>query len=202
MKLKDLTILDFETSGLKAARDRVIEMAAIRVIDGELVTQFSTLVRFEDQLPAKITEITGLTSEQLKDGMDEGNAFRILNRVIGDSVIVAHNALFDLSFFHHTLIRLAGRSFSNSFLDTLTICRTRHTYPHTLTDMCARYGIELEGAHRSLNDVIGCWKLLEKLNEEKSVEPDMNRLGYLRKYGTPEWYPEQAKLEGIELKYA
>ncbi|MFC5703003.1 PolC-type DNA polymerase III [Cohnella faecalis] len=202
MKLPDITVLDFETSGLKPAADRVIEIAAIRVSGGEITTQFSTLVRFDGYLPAKVTELTGLTSAQLAKGMDEETAFRILNRVIGDSVIVAHNALFDLSFLHHTLLRLAGRSFRNSFIDTLTISRTRHAYPHTLTDMSKRYGIELNGAHRALADVVACWQLLEKLNEEQSVEPDMNRIGYLRKYGKPEWYPEQAKMESIELKYA
>ena len=49
------------------------------------------------------------------NGMDEETAFRILNRIIGDSIIVAHNAMFDLSFLHHALLRLANRSFTNYF---------------------------------------------------------------------------------------
>ncbi|WP_372661486.1 PolC-type DNA polymerase III [Cohnella sp.] len=202
MLLDNITVLDFETSGLDPTRDRVIEMAAIRCYGGEIVSQFNTLVRFDGVLPAKITEITGITSDELVNGMDEETAFRILNRIIGDSIIVAHNAMFDLSFLHNALLRLANRSFTNSFLDTLTICRNRHPYPHNLKDMCSRYLIELEGAHRSLNDVYACWKLIEKMNEEQSVESDLNVLGYMKKYGTPKWYPQHASVVPVEIKYA
>lgn len=202
MKLDNITVLDFETSGLDSARDRVIEMAAIRCYGGEIVSQFNTLIRFDGNLPAKITEITGITSGDLVNGMDEETAFRILNRMIGDSIIVAHNAMFDLSFLHHSLLRLANRSFTNSFLDTLTISRARHPYPHNLKEMCDRYSITLEGAHRSLNDVYACWKLLEKMNEEQSVERDLNVLGYLKKYGMPKWYPQHASMVSVEIKYA
>lgn len=156
MNLDNITVLDFETSGLDPTRDQVIEMAAIRCYNGEIVSQFNTLIRFDDALAPKVTELTGVTSADLANGMDEDTAFRILNRVIGDSIIVAHNAMFDLGFLHHTLLRLANRSFSNSFLDTLTISRDRHLYPHHLKKMCERYDIELEGAHRSLNDVYAC----------------------------------------------
>lgn len=202
MKLDNITVIDFETSGLDPARDQVIEMAAIRCCKGEIVSQFSTLVRFDGILSPKITELTGITSEELAYGMDEETAFRILNRMIGDSCIVAHNAMFDLSFLHYTLLRLANRSFNNSFLDTLTICRSRHTYPHTLKNMCERYGIVLDGAHRALNDVYACWKILEKMNEEESVESQLNVLGYLKKYGMPEWYPRHASMVSMEIKYA
>lgn len=202
MKLDNITVLDFETSGLDPARDRVIEVAAIRCYGGEIVSQFNTLVRFDGELAPKVTELTGITSADLVNGMDEETAFRILNRVVGDSIIVAHNATFDLGFLHHALLRFANRTFSNSFLDTLTISRDRHAYPHNLKEMCDRYGIELEGAHRSLNDVYACWKLLEKMNEEKSVEPYLNVLGYLKKYGMPRWYPQHASMMSVEIKYA
>lgn len=202
MNLDNITVLDFETSGLDSSRDRVIEMAAIRCYGGEIVSQFSTLIRFDGVLPPKITEITGITSGDLVNGMDEETAFRILNRIIGNSTIVAHNAMFDLSFLHHTLLRLANRSFTNSFLDTLTIARERHTYPHNLKEMCDRYGIVLDGAHRSLNDVIACWKLLEKMNEERSVSDHLNVLGYMKKFGAPKWYPQHASIVPVEIKYA
>ena len=202
MKLDNITVLDFETSGLDPARDRVIEMAAIRCYGGEIVSQFNTLVRFDGELAPKITELTGITSADLVNGMDEETAFRILNRVVGDSIIVAHNATFDLGFLHHALLRLANRTFSNSFLDTLTISRDRHVYPHNLKEMCVRYDVELEGAHRSLNDVYACWKLLEKMNEEQSVDPYLNVLGYLEKYGMPKWYPQHASMMSVEIKYA
>jgi len=202
MDLSDITVLDFETSGLNPVRDRIIEIAAVRCHEGRIVSRFSTLVRFDGPLPAKVTELTGLVAADLENGLDEETALRILNRFIGSNVIVAHNAAFDLGFLHHALMRHAGRSFSNRFLDTLTICRDRQPYPHNLAEMCKRYGIDLSGAHRALADVEGCWELLRKLNEESSVAPYVNRLSYLPKYGPPAWYPPQAELQTATIRYA
>lgn len=197
----NFTVFDFETTGLDPENDRVIEMAAIRVCDGQIVSEFSTLVNNGPIVP-KITEITGITNEDLVHGMDERTAFQILNRFIGDNVLVAHNAAFDLAFLHFSLMRNANRTFENQFYDTLTISRDRHFYPHKLTDMCDRYGIALEGAHRALNDVYGCWDLLKKLHEEDRIDQWMNKLGYMKKYGPPKWAPDHAVLFGTDNKYA
>lgn len=199
--LSNVTVFDFETTGLKPQQDQVIEMAAIRCIDGEVVSEFRTLVQFAGTLPAKIIEITGITDSMLVGAMDEETAFRVLNRMIGDSLLVAHNAAFDLSFLHFAFQRLAGRSFSNHFIDTLTISRDRHFYPHKLEDMCRRYEIELSGAHRALNDVYGCWGLLQRLHDEEPIDNYLNRLGYLNKYGPPAWSPAHAKLYGTDNRY-
>jgi DNA polymerase III subunit epsilon len=193
--LDNVTIFDFETSGLDPKNERVIELAAVKVKDGKIVGEFSTLIKHEGLiLSEKIAELTGITDDALKYGMDELTAFKILNHMIGDSLIVAHNAPFDMAFLHHTLMRLAGRSFSNSFIDTLTISRERSRYPHKLEAMCEKYDINLEGAHRALNDVHGCWELLQKLHEEKAVDAYINKLGYIRKYGAPEWTPDHAEV--------
>ncbi|WP_168121690.1 3'-5' exonuclease [Paenibacillus sp. HB172176] len=195
------TIFDFETSGLDPKKDRVIEMAAIRVVNGEIASEFSTLVQYEGKLSSKITQLTGITDDMTACGMDEDTAFRILNRFIGDHILIAHNAQFDLSFLHHSLMRIAGRSFRNDFIDTLTISRQRHVYPHTLKDMCDRYGIPLIGGHRALNDVVACWELFRTMEEEQPSPEALNLLGYMKKYGPPAWSPPHAKLVPIELKY-
>ncbi|MFC4776929.1 PolC-type DNA polymerase III [Paenibacillus sp. GCM10023252] len=202
MKLTNMTVIDFETSGLNPEQDRIIEVAAIRCHEGEIVSRFSTLVQFDGVLSPKITEITGIQTEDLVNGMDEETALRVLNRFIGGNTIVAHNAAFDLSFLHYGLMRHAGRSFRNDFIDTLTICRDHQVYPHTLGEMCQRYGIDLSGAHRALNDVEACWALLGKLNEEQQVEDYINKLSYIAKYGPPKWLPAHANTEPVRLKYA
>lgn len=199
---KSFTVFDFETSGLDPKKDRVIEMAAIRVVNGVVASEFSTLVQYDGKLSPKITELTGITDDMTSTGMDEDTAFRILNRMLGDHILIAHNALFDLGFLHHSLMRIAGRSFGNDFIDTLTISRERHVYPHTLGDMCDRYGIPLVGGHRALNDVHACWELFRELDREKSGLDSLNTLGYLKKYGPPAWSPPNASMVPIELKYA
>lgn len=201
--LNNVTVFDFETTGLDPANDRVIEMAAIRIRDGEVVSQFQTIVSQPIELPDKITKITGITPELMQRGMDEATAFKILIRFMyEDALLVAHNAAFDLAFLHHTLQRLAGRTFSNPFIDTLTIARDRHVYPHKLENMTERYGIKLEGAHRALNDVYGCWELLKAMHAEEALDKYLNRLGYLNKYGPPKWNPEHARLQGQDNQYA
>ncbi|TCZ76078.1 3'-5' exonuclease [Paenibacillus albiflavus] len=200
--LSNITIFDFETTGLNPEQDRVIEMAAIRVRNGEIVGEFQTLVQHQMELPAKITEITGITSDQMRSGMNETLAFKMLRVFMGDSMLVAHNAAFDLQFLHWAMQRIGNKTFENPFLDTMTISRERHPYPHKLTDMCNRYGIVLDGAHRALNDVRGTLELLKAMHKEKSVEQYVNSLGYLNKYGPPPWVPSYTNLFGTDNRYA
>ena len=200
--LNDITVFDFETSGLDPVNDRVIEIAAIRIRDGQVVSEFSTLVRLTDrELSPKVTELTGITPEMLAGGMDETLAFKILRNLMGDSLLVAHNAAFDLQFLHWGMQRIGGKTFSNDFIDTLTIARDRFTYPHRLEDLCQRLGIALDGAHRALNDVYACWKLLQTMHEQEPVDNWVNRLGYLRKYPPPVWVPAHAKVFPTDNRY-
>ncbi|NRS15861.1 3'-5' exonuclease [Brevibacillus sp. HB1.4B] len=197
--LEDLTVIDFETSGLDSKKDRVIELAAIRVKKGEIISEFSTLVHFNGNLTEKITEITGITNQNVALGMQEDLAFKMLFQFIEDSTLIAHNAGFDLGFLHFSLKRIMGQSFENNFIDTLTICRDRNGYPHTLNEMCARYSVSVNESHRALADSLACWELFKKLNEEESVEKYLNVLGYYKKYGPPKWTPNNAKLVGQEI---
>ncbi|MDB5053397.1 MAG: hypothetical protein JWM44_1447 [Bacilli bacterium] len=197
----NITVFDFETTGLDPQKDRVIEMAAIRIANGQVVGEFSTLVQFNGTLSPKIIELTGITDAALQHGFDEVTAFKVFNRFIGDSLIVAHNAAFDLGFLHYSLKRLAGRSFSNSFIDTLTVSRDRTFFPYKLVDLCQRYDISLVGAHRALSDVYGCWHLYEKLNQEARIDEYLNKLGFMPKYGPPKWKPDYAVLQSQENRY-
>ncbi|MGG1638272.1 3'-5' exonuclease [Paenibacillus sp. NRS-1760] len=200
--LNDVCVFDFETSGLSPLEDRVIEMAAIRVINGVQVSEFRTFVKYDVKLVPKITELTGITDEHLVNGMDEKNALMNLRRVMGPkTLLVAHNAQFDLAFLHYAMFRIAQITFDNPFIDTLTIARDRTTYPHTLTDMCGKYNIPLEGAHRALEDVEGTLALLQAMHKEQPVDDWLNKLGYLKKFGPPKWYPQHAGLVPMQLKY-
>ncbi|MGM0882552.1 MAG: 3'-5' exonuclease [Bacillota bacterium] len=200
--LNDICVFDFETTGLDHANDQVIEMAAIRVIKGRIVTSFNTFLRLDRELPAKITELTGITADDLVGGMAEKAAFLCLRHIMGpDSLLVAHNAAFDLQFLHHAMQRLADKTFANPFIDTLTIARDRTTYPHKLTNMCDKYGIKLEGAHRALADVEGTLALLQAMNKAHPVDEYVNRLGYLKKHGPPAWIPNHAILIESKLEY-
>jgi DNA polymerase-3 subunit epsilon len=194
-------VFDVETSGLSPATgDKVIELAAVRFVNGVEIGNFSCVINNGPVTP-KIIEITKITNEMIASGMDEVGAIQSFLRLAEGATLIAHNAGFDLRFIHYTLMRLTGRTLSNPFYDTLTISRERTTYPHTLGDMCTKYGIKLEGAHRALNDVYACWELFKSLNMETPVNNYLNRLGYMKKYGREGWYPEYADVYPLTLKY-
>jgi DNA polymerase III subunit epsilon len=198
---KYITIFDFETSGLNPEKDRVIEVAAIRCKDDKVISEFSSLVKYDEALSPKIVELTGIKSDDLEFGLPEDTTFRILNRFLSDSLLVAHNASFDLSFLHFGLMRFANRTFSNPFIDTLTISRDILYYPNTLKDTCNHYAVALEGTHRALNDVYACWEIYKRFSQEIDMNQYINRLSYLKKYGPPKWVPAYATVIPTENRY-
>lgn len=199
--LNNITVFDFETTGLSPREERVVEMAALRIRNGVVIGSFQTLVHQTREIHPKAKEAHGIQESDLEHAMDEAMAFDILLSIMGDSTIVAHNATFDLGFLHDGFQRLFGHTVQNNFIDTLTIARDRFTYPHTLESVCGKLGISLDGAHRALNDVYGCFEILKAMHESEPVDQYVNVLGYLRKFGPPKWSPAYARLIPMENRY-
>lgn len=200
--IDNVTVFDFETTGFDPVNDRVVEIAAIKRKNGEL-KKYEALIKIDRKLPPKITELTRITDEMLQEkGIDEKQAFQELIDLIDDSIIVAHNAAFDMQFLHHAMMRLFGRTFNNDFIDTVTISRERFPYPHKLENMLERFGVTLIGAHRAINDVETTLFLLDKLHEQEPIDEFINKIGYLKKYGMASWYPEHAYVFGTYNRYA
>lgn len=194
-------VFDFETTGLDAKTSKVTEIGVARFIDGKVVSQFSTFIKLDEQLTPRVKELTGITDEDLKTGLEEKFAFRVLWEFLGDDVVVCHNAGFDMAFLEAAFQKHFGKSFKNKFIDTLTIGRDRKTYPHTLGDMCEKYDIWVDEKHRAINDVWLAGKLLIAMDQEEDVTPWINKLGYMKKYGPPKWHPEHAELVESVVKY-
>lgn len=199
MHFDNLTIFDFETTGLDPVKDTIIEIAAIKVRNGNRVGTLSIVVDPEREVPEFITNLTGITNEDVKGQPILKDVLPFFLNFIGDSVLVAHNAAFDLSFLEAKSRELELPLPTNEFIDTRTICIDKFPYKsHKLTDMCEQLGINLTGAHRALNDVTATGNLLYKLNKEYGdVSEYKNVLFYFRKYGYPEGVPERAKLVAI-----
>lgn len=192
--LDNVTVLDFETTGLPGSKARVIEMAALRSAGGKVVAQFQTMVKLEGELPPKITQITGIRAEDLEHGLEEHAAFTILQAFIGDSVVAAHNAPYDLGFLYKAYKRLRLPPTHHPFLDTLSVCRLRQPSPRSLPDMCRAYGIPLTRWHRALPDTTATWHLLHRLHAESPIDPMLNKVVVNPKYGAPRWLPPYAEV--------
>ena len=159
-----IVVLDFETTGLDTNRDRVIEIGAVKLVNGAVTDNFGMLVNPEVPLPPKITQITGITDMMLKDEQKAAQAIPLLMDFIGDCAIAAHNASFDCAILKSELRRL-GKTFSAPVLDTLTMSRKLypHLKSHKLKSVCKALGVSLKNAHRAVHDAAATAQCLAKM---------------------------------------
>lgn len=113
---------DIETTGLSAARDKITEIGAVKVENGIIADKFSTFVNPEMPIPQKITQLTGITDEMVKDAPSQSEAVSAFLEFAGDNVLVAHNAPFDTSFIAKACENM-GRKYNYTSIDTVAISR-------------------------------------------------------------------------------
>ena len=118
----EFILFDIETTGLNRQDDRITEIGAVRVRNGEIRDSFDTFVNPKIPIPPRITELTGINDEMVKDAPGIREALQAFYAFCGDSVLVAHNAKFDTSFIKTTAARL-DMPFTYTFLDTLTLAK-------------------------------------------------------------------------------
>lgn len=166
------TVIDLETTGLDPRYDSIIEVAAARVQDDNIVAEYSSLVNPGYSLDPYITELTGITDEMLKDAPSLNSVLPAFLDFIGSSVIVGHNVNFDINFIYDACIDLLGKPFVNDFVDTLRI--SRRLYPdmkhHRLGDMVLRFRIIGGVDHRALSDVQKTQACFLKMKQDAALQ--------------------------------
>ena len=161
-------VFDFETTGFNAGGgDSIIEIGAVLIKNGEIIDRFDELVNPGRPLPAKITEITNITDEMLKDKDNEENAVKRFIEFFKDYPMVAHNAKFDCSFLEMAYKKYNLGTFTNCVIDTLELSRTLDSgfARHNLTALVKRYNVEWDedAHHRADYDAEGTAKVLDKM---------------------------------------
>ena len=148
-----IVVLDFETTGLNPRTDRIIEIGAVRIHNGQVADSFSMLVNPGVPLDDKVVKITGIRDYMLKDQPSAEQALPQLMAFIGSSPLAAHNAAFDMAFLREEQARL-GQPFDFPQIDTLAFAQK--LYPdmkrYRLVDVCRKLGVTLKNAHRAVHD--------------------------------------------------
>lgn len=171
MMTRDFTVVDLETTGLNATRDRIIEIGALKIRNGEVADSFSQLVNPERMISSVITEVTGIDDDMVRDADTIQCVLPKFLEFAGDDVLLGHNLQFDYSFLKQNAVNLSFH-FERMGVDTLKIARARlkELPSRSLEDLCRYYGIEDKNHHRALNDVTVTWALYRILEERFAQE--------------------------------
>ena len=164
---KDCTVIDLETTGLSPRCDEIIELAAIKVRDGEIRDSFQQLVKPKDGISDFISSITNITNEMVADAPSIESALLGYLNFIGSDIVVGHNVCFDVNFLFDNCASIFGSAFTNNYINTVRVAKRLVDLPHyKLSDLCAYFGINRENAHRALADCQMTYALVGKLKEK------------------------------------
>ncbi|WP_430696768.1 PolC-type DNA polymerase III [Metabacillus mangrovi] len=159
-------VFDVETTGLSAVYDTVIELAAVKVKDGEIIDRFESFANPHHPLSATTTDLTGITDDMVKNAPELKDVLADFKKWAEDDILVAHNASFDMGFLNAGYTRLLGEEkASNPVIDTLELGRL--LYPdlksHRLNTLCKKFDIELTQHHRAIYDAEATGHLLLRM---------------------------------------
>lgn len=172
-------VFDLETTGFKAGLDKITEIAVCKVKNGQIIDEFTTFVNPERPIPKEVQELTHITEDMVKDAPKIDEILPQFLEFTKGSVLVAHNASFDLGFISHFAKELK-LEFNNMAIDTLTISRElyEHYQNHKLGTIAENMAISLEGAHRAINDVRATVKIFNQMIEDINNK-GLNVKGYV-----------------------
>lgn len=195
-KYDRLVIFDTETTGLRFNRDEIIEFAAVVVEHrngkAQILREYDELITLSPGMfvPPEIEKLTGIRNEDIRQrGLPKTRICRdIAEMISGNTLLLAYNAHFDLSFLFYMLLRdgdpmiLKGKD----KLDLLTVYKDRHSYPHKLCNAIAQYGLsdQVVNSHRAVDDVIATVAVMKAMEQERDdLLRYVNLFGFNPKYG-------------------
>ena len=195
-KYDRLVLFDTETTGLAFSRDEIIEFAAIVVerVDGQVTVlqEYDELITLSPGgfVPPMIEKLTGISTQDiLERGIAKTRVARDIAEMIrGNTLLIAYNAHFDLSFLYYFLLRIGDPAIlkGKDKLDLLTVYKDRRSYPHKLCNAIEAYGLagKVVNSHRAVDDVLATLAVMGEMEAEREdLERYVNLFGYHPTYG-------------------
>lgn len=163
----NLAIIDLETTGTYGLRDRIIEIAILRIEKEKIVDTYTTLINPQTYVSPFIEQFTGISKEELETApLFSDVKDRVLN-LLDDAIFIAHNARFDYSFIKTELRRLGIQFKAKTFC---TVQLSRRLFPqyssHSLESIIQRYKFTYKNRHRAYDDAHILWQFIKKIKKE------------------------------------
>ncbi|MFC5401976.1 PolC-type DNA polymerase III [Cohnella soli] len=161
----EYVVFDIETTGLSVTDNKIIELAGIKMVNGQETGRYSTFINPHEPIPYNIQQLTNITDEMVQDAPELEPKLKEFVTFVGDAVLVAHNARFDIGFIQENLKRIGEPLLQNPALDTLELARFLHPTMknHRLNTLAALYKVSLENHHRAIDDTIALGGILNGL---------------------------------------
>ena len=169
-------LFDIETTGMFSPADAVVEISAVKVKEGRIVDEFTTLVNPQRHIPSYVVRIHGISDDMVKDSPFFKEALAGFLEFAEDEVLVGHNIqCFDLKFIYRDAEAYWGKTVGNDYIDTLHFARRvlKGVGSYSLSNLASHYGISTEGAHRALNDCRMNQQVFECLAKEMLKRKDL-----------------------------
>ncbi len=172
--------IDLETTGLDPHHNEIIEVGAVKFQDGRTLAEFQSLVKPRQAMPAAITELTGITDEDLADAPNFAVIAGDLLLFLHDCVIVGQNVSFDLQF-----LAEQGLELPNPVFDTLELAKILEPYllQRNLTALTDHFGVQYDTKHRAVADAIATMEVYQALME-RALQLDLRVLNHLASLGS------------------
>ncbi len=162
----EYVVFDLETTGFSSEHDKIIEIGAVRVKNGKISEKYSTFVNPERKIPERITELTSITDDMVKDAPVIEKVLPDFLKFIGDNALVAHNAGFDHGFIRQ---KAKDQGIETDFTVVDTVGLARVLFPelakYKLDNIAKKLKISLENHHRAVDDAGATAEIFEKFVE-------------------------------------
>ena len=177
---EEFIVFDIETTGLSKTRDRMTEIGAVRIVNGEIKDSFNSFVNPQIPIPIKITKLTGITDDMVADAPTEEDAIRAFFTFCGNAPLVAHNAAFDTGFLAETCKR-HGIDYTYTSIDTVPFCRALYKglKNYKLDTVSDHLKLPKFNHHRACDDAKALALIFLRLLEDARDKFDLNTISQL-----------------------